>query len=379
MLYYGTIQDQKYGLKYTDIDYTVFCDAAQLISKGRSPYERPTYRYSPLLALMLTPNMKQGPLFGKILFVIFDILTGLMIRFIVRRRPVKQRIIAEFIWDLNPFVINISTRGNCDSIIAFLVVLTILTLSLGFPTFAAIIYGFAVHFRIYPAFFALSIIFLMKRGSIYFGFISFLVFLVLTFVFFAIYGAPFIEETYLYHLQRIDFRHNFAAPWYPNYVSSSPNMIWGICRILIVIALSIKGKFIEYSWAVITLVFIAYNPVCTVQYFDWFFCLLAIIPDVLLEKRVIIGLVSWAVSHVVWLLVAYKLEFEAENRYTSLWCCSVVIFVAANYLIYSLIGFPRQETILETHPGMKSMPQPPQKVNTAKEKRQMRKLKKKID
>jgi phosphatidylinositol glycan class M len=379
MLHYGTVQDRKYGLKYTDIDYTVFSDAAKLVSKGKSPYERPTYRYSPLLALMLTPNSRQGPLFGKILFIIFDILTGLMIRFINRNRPIKQRIISVFIWDLNPFVINISTRGNCDSIISFLIILTIACISMGFEVFGAVIYGIAVHFRIYPAFFALSIIVLMKRNSLRFGFISFLVFIVITFIFFSIYRAPFLEETYLYHLHRVDFRHNFAAPWYPNYVFDSPNMIWGICRILIVVALSIKAKYLEYTWAAITMVFIAYNPVCTVQYFDWLFCLLAIIPDVFLDKNVIISLVSWALSHIVWLLVAYKLEFQGENRFSVLWVCSIIIFAAANYLIFSLIGFPRTQTIMQMHPGLKPMEQPQLRVNLAKEKREKRKFKKKIE
>ena len=51
-----------------DVDYKVFLDA----SSYPSPYDRHTYRYSPLLALFMSPSYYTHQCFGKILIAIFD-------------------------------------------------------------------------------------------------------------------------------------------------------------------------------------------------------------------------------------------------------------------------------------------------------------------
>lgn len=68
LILYGEWQDAHMEVRYTDIDYFVFSDAAALMASGKSPYERSTYRYSPLIAFLLMPNSYIHQSWGKFLF-----------------------------------------------------------------------------------------------------------------------------------------------------------------------------------------------------------------------------------------------------------------------------------------------------------------------
>ena len=82
---YGEIQDKYYGIKYSDIDYSVYTDAANYLTKGGSPYDRHTYRYTPLLAYLMVPNVLYAHSIGKIAFCLCDIWTARILRSILQK------------------------------------------------------------------------------------------------------------------------------------------------------------------------------------------------------------------------------------------------------------------------------------------------------
>lgn len=165
LLVYGRWQDAHTPVKYTDIDYLVFTDAAKFVSRGRSPYDRATYRYTPLLAWLLYPTTWQdGSLpwfeFGKALFAAGDIITGWLIARILRN---KQHMSTEAsmkyasIWLLNPMVANISTRGSSEGLVVVFVIALLSAVLDRKISLAGLLLGFGVHFKIYPFIYAATL------------------------------------------------------------------------------------------------------------------------------------------------------------------------------------------------------------------------------
>ena len=76
LLLFGLWQDAHFRLKYTDIDYEVITDGAAFVLGGGSPYQRSTYRYSPLLAYLVLPNLLLHKAWGKLVFCAADIVAA---------------------------------------------------------------------------------------------------------------------------------------------------------------------------------------------------------------------------------------------------------------------------------------------------------------
>lgn len=159
LIIYGEWQDKNMLVKYTDIDYHVFTDAARNVYHGRSPYERATYRYTPLLALVLTPNISLHQAFGKVLFILFDVLTGYLLYKIQIHRGFQEKtaVFSACLWMFNPVAATVSSRGNAESIMAFLVLATLYSALKGKALLTAVFLAFAVHFKIFPVIYSLPL------------------------------------------------------------------------------------------------------------------------------------------------------------------------------------------------------------------------------
>ena len=124
LILFGDIYDKDFagtGPLYTDIDYRVVTDAANHVLQNESPYLRTTYRYTPLLAYFLTPNLFLDENWGKLIFSICNVFVGLLIGWIL---PLKQRKYA-LLWFYNPMSIVLATRGSYESMVAVTVLATL--------------------------------------------------------------------------------------------------------------------------------------------------------------------------------------------------------------------------------------------------------------
>jgi GPI mannosyltransferase 1 subunit M len=163
LVFYGLWQDAHSPMKYTDIDYYVFTDASRFIAHGHSPYDRETYRYTPLLAWILLPTTWSSTWFsfGKAIFAVGDIIAGLLIVLVLRssiHMSMERALKFAGIWLLNPMVATISTRGSSEGLLGVMVIALLWAVMQRRVLVAGVLLGFGVHFKIYPFIYAPSIV-----------------------------------------------------------------------------------------------------------------------------------------------------------------------------------------------------------------------------
>lgn len=393
---FGLYQDSHMPVKYTDIDYAVFSDAAQFVYEGRSPYARETYRYTPLLAWMLVPNAWGGLWvhFGKVLFVMCDLLTGVLI---ARNLPVSpaqtshwasKKVILTAIWVLNPMVITISTRGSSESVLTFIIMLAVDTVRRGLHIEAAFWLGLAIHFKIYPVIYLPAFMYFLTgqgrpferlknipvlrwltRGNMVFCALVVLTVAGWNWIMYTIYGPEFLYHSYIYHLTRLDHRHNFSVYNISMYYRSAKTvlpagkLIWSIVgavmgnmeKIAFVPQLLLSAVAIPLQFAQSNLVtclflqtfaFVAFNKVMTSQYFIWF---LIFLPHYLAGSRLctrkhgargVTMIVLWVLGQAGWLFFAYKLELLGESTFDGgLLHASVLFFLTNCWMLGQFIQY----------------------------------------
>ncbi|CAI5736851.1 unnamed protein product [Peronospora farinosa] len=380
LLLYGHFQDLYMTVKYTDVDYDVYTDAAREMMEGNSPFERTTYRYTPVLAFLLLPNIYVHQEFGKLLFVGCDLLVGYVLYQILRLRglPDKNAINYCSLWLFHPFSVNISTRGNADSIVVLLVLLSLLLIMRKQLVLSALTYGAAVHFKIYPIVYALAfLVFLnedfraanairasscnsfccfwmqlagqLNRDRLAFGLVSGGIFLMLAAGCYYLYGFQCLYEAYLYHFTRTDNRHNFSLYFYDLYLRYNTSSGFGVGllaflpQLTSLVAISFScGRDLPFALFALTMVFVIFNKVCTAQYFLWYTAFLPLIfplTSLQLKWKGVAMIAAWLGGELHWLYWAYHLEMQGVNTFFPLWVAGLVFFSVNVSILATLMRY----------------------------------------
>ncbi|KCV67567.1 hypothetical protein H696_05965 [Fonticula alba] len=387
---YGEWQDRTMAVRFTDIDYHVFTDAAQFVAAGESPYQRLTYRYTPLLAWLLLVNPLTGSFLpGKVLFSLVDLAAGVLLgRLLLARRSAlvgpnaaktraDRELLLEYLcnclWMVNPFTMTITARGNSEAITALLLVGCLYLLARRRVALAAMVFGLLVHFRTYPIIYAIplalsievagpvvsasggrlarAIRFCLARERLLFAAISAGTFLALTGFFYRLYGYQFLHDSLLYHLTRRDHRHNFSLYYYflyqtiGNVASSSVYGLLAFVPQLVALGTIVAAfhQDIVFCLFLQTVVFVAFNKVITSQYFMWYLTLLPLVLPFaagLRRRPLAVGLPVlgfWLASQGVWLAAAYELEFLGQPTFERLWIGGALLFAAHVALVVVMI------------------------------------------
>ncbi|EUC66103.1 glycosyltransferase family 50 protein [Rhizoctonia solani AG-3 Rhs1AP] len=384
LLVYGDYHDRHSSLKYTDVDYRVFSDASYfvahptpnnsargILAQVMPPYTRATYRYTPLLALLMIPNGSWHPAFGKVIFALCDLVVGYILYLELDSSKTQRSAVFLIgaLWLLNPMVANISTRGSAESVLGAMVIATHSLILANRLDLAAVMFGLSVHFKIYPIIYGASIMAWidkqepirfswnsLTRQRLRFALLSALSFFILGVLMFAIWGYPFLEHTYLYHLTRRDHRHNFSPYFYPIYLNydlgnSSNSLPIRILQnplfsfvpqmaLCMGSGLLLGKRDLSFAWFIQTMIFVTFNKVCTSQYFMWYLWFLPLVlPNLQMSAiRGTVVLLAWVVAQAIWLGAAFKLELLGHGVYIWVWASSVVFLVSNAFVLGELIA-----------------------------------------
>ena len=396
-----------YGVLYTDIDYHVFSDGAKHAAKFESPYERETYRYTPLLAIFMISNIKIWYPIGKFLLSTIDVGVGYLIEKLLRAqekqlkedRTFNEILKAEndeayynyasLFYLYNPLTIVICTRGSADCIITFLVLLSLIYLEKKKYYLSALIYGFAVHFKIYPIIYAPSLFLyllykefiqnkngpkelepvpffqriyhkikstiimvfsnLFTKTALFFVIISSGVFFFFLALFYKLIGYKFLYEYLLYHLIRKDHRHNYSIFYYTIYLtydndfSKYLSLITFLPQMILILSVTIfLYKDINLCLIVLTMIFVHLNKVITAQYFIWYLSLIPLIIHRNLlfgvkKLKAILLLTIWMIFEIIWNRYSHLLEYEGQNYFMSMWIVNILFFLTSCWIVREII------------------------------------------
>lgn len=342
----GELVDMYFHVPYTDIDYHVFTDAARYVQKGYSPYHRDTYRYSPLISYLCLPNLYVHGSFGKVLFSLVDVATSFVVyKIAVLFSTPKLATISALVWLYNPVSVVISTRGNADSVICALVLLTLYYRLYNRTLLTGALLALSIHCRMYPLIFSLPLFlsFRSNKEKLRLVLATAVTLGLLTGGFYYLYGEKFISESYLYHLSRTDVKHNYSVHFLSQYLNvSSPALKFAP---LLVLQVFVSVRFFSINDLPLcmflqTYLFVTFSPVLTCQYFMWYISLLIpILPAIINIKQVAVRFALWVLIQLLWLVPAYYLEYKGVDVFVYVGVMCGAFFLINVNIIVKLIEF----------------------------------------
>lgn len=398
------------NVKYSDIDYTVYADAGEYVHNNQSPYNRATYRYTPLLAYICTLNITIHYDVGKIIFCLFDILCSIVITKIIKLYTINNKYIqySLYVSLFNPLFLTVSTRGNADTIITTLCILCMYYICIKQQyIISGIIYAIAIHFKIYPIIYLPIFIVYMSdnhkyansnkhnniiqyvtqliKSVLFTNVINKLLFVLstlitlssLTYVFYILYGYDFLYNSYLYHVSRIDHRHNFSIWFYSQYINYVnvdntqyiANNVYSLYITLLQLFSIICCTLYMYnnnsnknnnrilhvciSLFALTNLFVHNNRVITAQYFLWYIVYMPLFMPYILQHynndndngndnnrgyrskfhKLIITIILWFITEALWLSTGYNIEFKSKPVFIYAHIASLLFYTVNIYLV----------------------------------------------
>lgn len=156
---------------------------------------------------------------------------------------------------------------------------------------------------------------IFTKDGLAFEFGSLITFFSLGYLMYKFYGNEFLQETYLYHLSRVDPRHNFSSYFYPAYISTGVSRIKqdiGLLQHVVfkfsgdsgwIFSMVTAGLQLYIGWTLHmnlpfclflqTFAFVLFNKVATAQYFVWHMSWLPLVLPDILESKERVRLISY--------------------------------------------------------------------------------------
>jgi phosphatidylinositol glycan class M len=216
---------------------------------------------------------------------------------------------------------------------------------------------------------------LLSPLPILFGTVTLLTFASLTYASYAMYGFQSLQEGLLYHLSRVDHRHNYSIFWYWIYLSRAraaetavslaatatdsfhpphdgvalASSSFGVlgrllllpqAALLLYVSLGVAPKRLNLALFVQTFAFVALNKVVTAQYFTWYLVLLPLCSGEIEWSRprlqASLAILGWSVA--AWLGTAYCLEMLGMAVHRTVFAASILFFAANINLLGALLS-----------------------------------------